>query len=194
MKRTPITTSPAASASWLGRWFTAVRRAGLLATVPAEAWHTLCAILSFTTRDGTRPFTLDQLALSLGLSREAARDRLTQLAAVQWRDQPLATIERDAAGDVTGATLAPVELLASVAPGPEDAASGDALPATSSDLVARLRTVGLEDTQIEHVTRDFSPERISRQLDWLPGRHARNPAALLLRAIEQDWKPPTEGA
>src|SRR5690242_5848040 len=92
---------------WLGRWFTASRRQGLLAALPAEAWHTLSAVLSFTARDGKRAFTVDQIALALGLPQGTARERLEQLAPLLWRDLPLATLETDPAGEVTGAALAP---------------------------------------------------------------------------------------
>ena len=40
--------------------------------------------------------------------------------------------------------------------------------------------------------RAFPADRIRRQLNWLPARQARNPAAMLLRAVEQDWGPPRE--
>jgi hypothetical protein len=190
---------PAADAHRLGRWFAAARREGLLALLPPEVWHTLSAILSFTTREGRRAFTVDQLGLALGLSRDQAQVRLDQLEASQWRDEPLAVLERDREGEIIGATLAPIEVLAGAkapvapepllpfpgfTPGPE--------AVVPDDLASALAAVGLNPEQIAWLMRSFPQERLRRQLDWLPQRQARNPAALLLKAIEGDWGPPRE--
>lgn len=53
-----------------------------------------------------------------------------------------------------------------------------------------LREVGLETAQCHSLLTRFDPERIQRQLDWLPWRHARRPAAYLIRAVEGDYDPP----
>src|SRR4051794_36619970 len=100
----------------LGRWFAAARREGLLPALPPSAWHTLSALLSFTTRDGERRFTLEQLALTLGQSKEVARQRLEELAAARWQDQPLATLHQSGDGDIMGADLPSVELFSRVEP------------------------------------------------------------------------------
>jgi hypothetical protein len=71
--------APPSEAHWLGRWFTAARREGLLALLPPDLWQTLCALLSFTSRDGRRSFTIDQLAVALGQPREQALSRLEAL-------------------------------------------------------------------------------------------------------------------
>src|SRR3954452_22925569 len=89
------TPAPALTAAALGRWFTAARREGLLALLPPEVWHTLSALLSFTNRDGRRTFTVDQLAIALGQSREVALARLDQLTQTEWRGEPLAVLEPD---------------------------------------------------------------------------------------------------
>src|SRR5438094_829621 len=104
-------TDPEPRAFWLGRWFTAARRDGLLALLTPEVWHTLSAILSFTCRDGRREFTIDQLAVALGQSRDASLARLDQLTQSTWRDEPLAVLERDPLGEITGASLASLEVL-----------------------------------------------------------------------------------
>jgi hypothetical protein len=192
---------PPAEAYWLGRWFTAARREGLLALLPADVWRTLCALLSFTSRDGRRSFTIDQLAVALGQPREQALSRLDALTHAEWKEQPLATMEYNQDGDLVGAVLAPVEVLAGArSPVPVDpeappaesrAATGDA---SAADLARDLQAVGLNPDQIEWLTRTFPQDRIRRQLGWLPARQARNPAAMLIRAVEQDWGPPREAA
>src|SRR3954469_16537795 len=95
----PSPPAPELTAVTLGRWFTAARREGLLALLAPEVWHTLSALLSFTNRDGRRVFTVDQLAIALGQSREVARARLDQLAVTPWRDEPLAVLEHDLTGE-----------------------------------------------------------------------------------------------
>jgi hypothetical protein len=192
---------PPAAAYTLGRWFTAARREGLLALLAPEVWHTLSALLSFTGRDGRREFTVDQLAIALGQSREQALARLDQLAQTEWRKEPLAVLERDLAGEIVGATLAPIDVLAGAKaplpveaplPLPELAHGPD--EGSSPDLGGPLAAAGLNSDQIAGLLRRFPPERIRRQLDWLPQRRARNPAALLIRAIEDDWGAPREGS
>lgn len=198
MPKRPEPASPS-DAYLLGRWFAAVRREGLLALLPADAWHTLSAILSFTGRDSRRSFTVDQLATALGISRDGAQARLHQLAdETAWRGEPLITLEKDPEGAVVGAAVAAIEVLARVQPeasestdGPERIPSGT--DAEMIDLRRALAEVGLEPAQVEHLVRAFPAERIQRQLVWLPARQARKPAAFLIRAIEQDWEAPREG-
>src|SRR6266849_1908439 len=107
----PSPTPPAPEYAWLGRWFAAARREGLLALLPPDAWHTLSALLSFTRRDGGRSFTLDQLATALGQSREEAGRRLEHLTQMEWKGEPLARLEHDPTGEVTGVHLAPIDCL-----------------------------------------------------------------------------------
>jgi hypothetical protein len=194
-----FTPEPATEARWLGRWFTAARRAGLLSLLPADAWHTLAALLSFTCRDGGRSFTLEQLAIALGQSPAAAGQRLAQLTEIEWQGQPLARLEYDPAGAVVGVQLAPIECLDRIAPphesGPTPADPGESATAGPAlDLATDLERAGLDAEQIQSLLQRFPAERIRRQLDWLPRRQARNPAALLIRAIEQDWSAPREAA
>lgn len=188
---------PESNAYWLGRWFTGARRDGFLALLTPEEWHTLSAILSFTSRDGRRHFTLDQLAVALGQPRNEAEQRLEQLAATQWRDQSLLVVEHDRDGAVAGVVLADLELFARVTlpeRGPTPASNDVVRPdGAASELRTELTKIGLEPAQVDHLLSKFPVERIQRQLAWLPEREARNPAALLLRAIEQDWDAPREG-
>lgn len=184
-------TEPITETVFLGRWFTGIRRAGFLALLDPSSWHTLSAVISFTSRDGSRRFTADQLAAALGQPRELALRHLDVLAGIFWKDQPLLTLERDA-GDVTGAALAHIECLAVSPPPGEDLElqPSHTLPA---ELMRELGTVGLNHAQIDSLAKRFPEDEIRRQLDWLPSRGARNPAALLIRAIEQAWDEPKEG-
>ena len=59
-------------------------------------------------------------------------------------------------------------------------------------LKGRLTEVGLNSAQISRLANRFSEADVARQLDWLPARGARNPAALLIRAVEQQWDEPKE--
>jgi hypothetical protein len=183
----------------LGRWFAAIRRDGFLALLSPEDWQTLSALLSFTRHDGRRVFTVEQLAVAIGQSPETARARLDQLTQVQWREAPLATLERDPYGDIVGATLAPIEPLSGErAPLPREpeALLAEPLPrldeGASDPLSNPLAAIGLNPEQVSWLLRSFPRDRIQRQMEWLPARQARNPAALLIRAVEGDWGPPRE--
>jgi len=184
----------ASDAYRLGRWFAGIRRAGLLAALSPQAWHTLCALLSFTSREGTRHFTLEQLALALGAPRDVAQTQLTMLTEITWQGGPLLRLERSAAGEVAGAQLAPLELLEQIVLTATTATAVDSPieipPTAAASLTDALATAGLNPGQIERLVDRYSPGRIQRQLTWLPARQARNPAALLVRAIEGDWEAP----
>jgi len=201
---TPIATPPLhAEKHLLGRWLAQARRQGLLAAAPPEAWHTLCAVLSFTCRDGARRFTADQLALALAVSRRDADRRLADLAGAQWRGQPLAVPELSPDGEVVGAEAAPADLLVGIgteptpvlaepSAHPEPAPSRKPSSASGSDpeLARALEAVGLRPEQAERLLTHFPEERVRRQLAWLPLRAARNPAAFLMKAVANDWEAP----
>jgi hypothetical protein len=54
----------------------------------------------------------------------------------------------------------------------------------------RLENVGLAGEQIGALLAAFPVEVIARQLDWLPYRHAKNPAGYLIAAIEGGYDEP----
>jgi len=185
----------------MARWLTAARRQGFLALVPPDAWHALSAVLSFTCRDGRRRFTLDQLALALAVPRLEAGRLLDELSRTQWRGQPLAVTEAGPDGEVAGAEVAPVELLLSLAgtetgPAAGPASSEAPAPAAAPDagLRAELERAGLRPEQAGRLLSEFPADLLRRQLAWLPRRGARNPAAFLIKAVENDWGEPKEGA
>jgi hypothetical protein len=114
----------------------------------------------------------------------------------------LALLDHDPAGEIVGATLAPVEMLSGAkAPLPAEAPLLTETPlplpelangSSSLELHRTLAAAGLNPDQIAWLLKSFPRDRIQLQLDWLPRRQARNPAALLIRAIEGDWGPPRE--
>ena len=197
------------------RWFTAVRQSGLLSSLSPEAWHALSALLSFRTPDGRCPFRLEHLAFSLGCSPEEALARLQTLSQALWQEQPLVALEQGPDGEVVGAALAPLDLLLPAPDLPEaqtiqEEGSVSLLVPTSvpppaqptplprshppadwaDDLVSRLEALGLYPDQVDRLLSEYPEERVRRQLEWLPARRARVPAALLIRAVEGDWAAP----
>jgi hypothetical protein len=187
MSKSPPIKNLRSDSQALPRWFTGVRRRGLLARLTPEAWHTLSAVLSFTTGEGRATFTLDQLCVALGQPRPLAAEHLQGLSVITETGEPLVLPERDQAGEISGATIAPLAELTFTAPEFTPA------PLPSDDpLSGALAAAGLNASQIQQLLRAFPNEQITRQLTWLPARGARNPAALLIRAIEGDWDPPKE--
>jgi hypothetical protein len=60
----------------------------------------------------------------------------------------------------------------------------------TADARRRLLSVGVTKDQADFLLGSFEVERIQRQLEWLPYRNARNPASLLVAAIEHDYEEP----
>jgi hypothetical protein len=57
-------------------------------------------------------------------------------------------------------------------------------------LQQQLERQGLTTEQALDLLHKFDPVRIQRQLMWLPYRHARHTAGLLIAAIEDDYEAP----
>ena len=76
---------------------------------------------------------------------------------------------------------------------------GDAAPEEAATPQARewlrlkraLVEVGVPHQRANEMLDLYPPQRIERQLGWLPLRQARNPIAYLLAAIERDYAPPS---
>lgn len=64
-------------------------------------------------------------------------------------------------------------------------------PPRRKELRCRLQNVGVVAEQIEYLMATFESERIEKQLQWLPFRHARLPSAYLVAAIIGDYEEPT---
>ncbi len=58
-------------------------------------------------------------------------------------------------------------------------------------LLEELTAAGLSRYTAEQLARE-KPEECRRQLAWLPSRKARNPGAVLVTAIREEWAPPPE--
>ena len=58
------------------------------------------------------------------------------------------------------------------------------------DLRPQPAGLGLKSEQVDMLLARFDTERIRRQIAWLPASNARNPAAFLLAAIENDYAAP----
>lgn len=56
----------------------------------------------------------------------------------------------------------------------------------------QLRKVGFSEKTASEFLGRFEPERVERQVQWLPYREATNPVGLLRKAIEEDWPAPEE--
>jgi len=54
----------------------------------------------------------------------------------------------------------------------------------------RLRALGVPTEFVERIIQNHPLEVIAEQLDWLGHRHAKNPARLILAAIENRYEPP----
>lgn len=69
------------------------------------------------------------------------------------------------------------------------------IPATPEEetrllLKRQLIALGITSPEATLLLDTYPQERIQQQLEWLPLRHARNPAGFLLAAIEGDYDPP----
>ena len=62
--------------------------------------------------------------------------------------------------------------------------------AEQQKVVGQLRSLGVNDDQIESLLTRFEVPRIQRQMEWLPYRHAKNPASFLIAAIERGYEAP----
>jgi len=60
------------------------------------------------------------------------------------------------------------------------------------EVAVRLAECGVSHDQIVRLVQDHSISRIRKQLDWLPLRRAKKPAALIVAAIEKDYDAPAE--
>lgn len=58
------------------------------------------------------------------------------------------------------------------------------------ELLRRLAAHGIAIEHAETLVQNYLPERIKQQLDWISHRPARNPAALLKAAIENNYEMP----
>lgn len=63
-------------------------------------------------------------------------------------------------------------------------------PDEQRKLRARLENTGVTTEQAKDIITNYNGHVIAQQLDWLPFRHAKNPAGYLLAATEGDYSEP----
>jgi hypothetical protein len=74
--------------------------------------------------------------------------------------------------------------------GQTSAKSNSASTGTTSKSRSRLVGAGVTPRVADELLDRYSEEQINRQLEWLPYRKAKNPARLLVAAIEGDYEQP----
>jgi hypothetical protein len=57
---------------------------------------------------------------------------------------------------------------------------------------SRCRCLGVAPQVLDVLLEKNEPSCIVQQLDWLPFRHARNPAAMLVSAVQEGWTQPAQ--
>ena len=91
-----------------------------------------------------------------------------------------------------GGDGSPVSVPPVAAPQPAHAAEV-AEPALDQDLVAVMVQIGVTERVATNL-RQWDAGECARQLRWLPYRHAKDPAATLVRAIRDHWDEPAQVA
>lgn len=59
-----------------------------------------------------------------------------------------------------------------------------------TEISTHLMFVGVPVPEVKRLLSNYEPERIERQLRWLPYRRPRKPSSLIVAAIEGDYGPP----
>ncbi|MBN1580851.1 MAG: hypothetical protein JXA89_09130 [Anaerolineae bacterium] len=59
-------------------------------------------------------------------------------------------------------------------------------------VLARCQALGVATTMVEVLLERYPLDRLERQLSWLPSRKPRDPAALFVRAVQEDWSQPMQ--
>lgn len=61
-----------------------------------------------------------------------------------------------------------------------------------NDIFNNLLDVGVSKLTVKTIIKNYSPENIKKQMDWLEYRKPRDPAAMLIQAIKEEWSIPNE--
>ncbi len=59
-----------------------------------------------------------------------------------------------------------------------------------AEAKAELFRLGVSRSQILELMKRYNLERVEKQLEWLPYRHARKPSSLIVAAIKEDYEEP----
>lgn len=174
--------------------------AGLASEVPGQVSSSLPPLCTprAHTHAGAR------VALSFKACSGSGKDILDlnnmQLTSTRAKPEPWASAE---GGKVTTGLRAPVEVLADYEP----SIRIEDMPESPRDCAETLYRPAIESPQTEELTRSLialgvtasvakrlvaeSAAEVARQIAWLPERKAHNPAAMVVRAIQQAWDEPT---
>ena len=74
------------------------RDSGLLATLPAELWQTLCCLATYMDVDGYCYPGQRRMARDLGISRQQLNSRLQKLVAFRFQDRPVMHVTKERRG------------------------------------------------------------------------------------------------
>ncbi len=59
-------------------------------------------------------------------------------------------------------------------------------------VLARCQILGVAPTVLEVLLEKYQPAALDRQLVWLPARHPRDPAAMFVRSVQENWAEPPQ--
>lgn len=171
----------------------ALRSSRLLATLPAEEFKALIALCLFTDKSGHCHPNPNQLAGVLGVSEQKARETLERLCQFRWQGGPLVVkVSRPNNGE--GYSFLPQELPATeetLAPAtPTTPATPAKEPLSQAGIESSLVNLGVSEDWAHYLAENYPLESIRRQIEWLPYRNPRNKAAMIQKAIQEDWEGP----
>jgi hypothetical protein len=138
------------------------RETGIDAYVPSDA------VLSAVRIQQYVPETANALVATAGREAVIAHSR-------EMYARPRAEVEREMA-EMNGWEL------------PKELMSAEELEV--SEVRARLRAIGITVEQCNSLLATYDLPHITRQLDWLPHRNAKNPAGFVVAAIENEYDMP----
>jgi hypothetical protein len=56
----------------------------------------------------------------------------------------------------------------------------------------KCRALGVATPVLDRLVARYPLEHLQKQLDWLPAREPRDPAAMFVRSVQEDWSPPAQ--
>jgi len=72
--------------------YVAARTSGFLADISDRDWKTLCVLATFMDSAGNCYPSQDEIAVSLGVCRQAANERIISLLNYRWQEQPVVVV------------------------------------------------------------------------------------------------------
>lgn len=74
--------------------YTAARISGFLAEISDRDWKTLCVLATFMDSNGNCYPSQEEIAKALGISRQAANERIKSLVNYRWQGNPVVTLSK----------------------------------------------------------------------------------------------------